>query len=83
MEKVKFHYFGIVTKKVQSISTDKELDKLYELNSANEANKEEIDKQMINEKIAFVKYVSNLLTNRSSKDEFKEEFKVMESLYEV
>ena len=50
MEKVKFHYFGIVTKKVQSISTDKELDKLYELKSVNETNKEEIDKQIRNEK---------------------------------
>ena len=52
MEKVKIPYFGIVTKKVRSISTDKELDKLYELKSVNETNKEEIDKQIRNEKIA-------------------------------
>ena len=147
MEKVKFQSFGKVTKKVQSISTDKELDKLYEAKSSNDANKEEIDKQISikilehqlkeyekklhylnklkkekgtsaavfklkekivgskkisqeavsmkdpdtgeiiveNEKLkeASVKYVSNLLTNRSPKDEFKEEFKVMESLHEA
>ena len=147
MEKVKFQCFGKVTKKVQNISTDKELDKLYELKSSDEANKEDIDKQISNkilahqlkeyekklhylnklkkekgssaavfklkEKIvgtkkisqeavsmkdpdtgeiivendklkeASIKYVSSLLTNRSPKEEFEEEFKVMESLHEV
>ena len=52
MEKVKFQSFGKVTKRVQSISTDKELDKLYELKSTDEANKEEIDKQISNKILA-------------------------------
>ena len=147
MEKVKFQSFGKVTKKVQSISTDKELDKLYELKSTPEANKEDIDEQISNKILAYqlkeyekklhflnnlknekgssaaifklkekivgskkisqeavsmkdpetgeiivendklkeasVKYVSNLLTNRNPKEDFKEEFKLMESLHEV
>ena len=52
MEKVKFQCFGKVTKRVQSISTDKELDKLYELKAKDETNKEEVDKQISNKIIA-------------------------------
>ena len=39
-------------------------------------NKEDLKK-------ASIKYVSSLLTNRNPKDEYKEEFEIMESLHEV